>query len=365
MSSWKEICQLIKYADRRDEKNYQRAFVGLILTHQLGWQESQIAQQPSYRIGATKRMIPDVIVQKNDNDKFILEFKRPGHTKTSEDIEQLMSYMKLLETPIGIYVGDELAVYYKEIGNKASSPIMLMLLNFKRDDTLGDDFLSLFSAETFSTSFVAEYANELQKEEKWEHDVKLLAEQISGESFKCNIKNFIKEALVQNGEAPDIIDGALKLIDISIDLKKEHKSDETVTLSTQRPTVFQSGQRNTPKYNIEGRKITAQRYAYSLIKQIINKNPGIKFGQLSALFQHKKNYFEDITEIKDPLRWFMDAEDRIILSDGINIVISNQWGFNGHCKPKMDLLRRVAETFGINISLPFLVNGTGCPMVGD
>lgn len=65
-----------------------------------------------------------------------------------------------------------------------------------------------------------------------------------------------------------------------------------------------------------------------------------------------KNYIEDLSKVKDKNRWMTDKEDILHLSDGTQIVVSNQWGFHNTSKPKMDRLIKFAQKYGIDTSLP-------------
>lgn len=89
------------------------------------------------------------------------------------------------------------------------------------------------------------------------------------------------------------------------------------------------------------------------MKQIIEKNRHLSFRDLYALFK-KRNYVEEVATIDEKRmgRWFLCQDKIMTLSDGTKVAISNQWGFNNNSKPKMDLLRRIAERFDIDASLP-------------
>lgn len=352
MSTWQELCQSVQYADKSSEMAYQKAFIALVLVRLLGWSESQIVEQPSFRLGSTNRMIPDVVISKDEFNKFPIEFKHPWHTKTTGDIEQLLSYMKQMEVPVGIYVGKEIEVYFKEIGF-GTEPILIMQLDYDAKEPMGDDFVGLFSADTFSVDFLAEYAASLKDDKIREAMVIALAERIADDDFCDTVKELVKNKLLCEGESAEIIDGALELLEFYVNFKSEKVDSQTHDSSQLKcpKNHFDSYPQNT--YRKRRGRITIQRYAYDLMKQIVERNPGIRFGQLSALFNHKKNFFEDINEVADEKRWFMHPEDAIYLADGSKIVVSTQWGINGNCRPKMELLQKVAERFGIDTTYPF------------
>ncbi len=348
MVSWSKICDILeKYANRENEMAYQKSIIDLLLETNLGWHKDQIKEQPSMQLGSTKRLVPDVVITKDSRNKFIMEVKVPSHVRTQKDIDQLISYMKQLETPVGIYVGKELEVYFKNIGD-GSDPKLVMHLEFKPGDEHSEDFMTLFSEPGFTIHKVIDYLKEYEKNLVYESKVNDLISHILSPDFREELKMIISTHFSNRGD--DVVKAALETIKFDI-----NKSCEAQELTDSTNTPFQSclsPQNKDQRIRHKGRNNgIVQRYAYDLIKQIIKKNPTLNFRQMYAIF-NRKNRIEDITQVKDETRWFMDEEDIIQIADGTKIVVSNQWGFNGHCKDKMDSLLEIAKQYGIETPLP-------------
>ena len=141
MASWVEICNILeKYARHSNEMEYQESIIDLLFIGKLGWLQKQITPQLSIPIGSVERAIPDILVAKDNDNRFVVEVKMPDHAKSRKDIDQLVSYMKLLETPIGVYIGKEIEVYYKSIGD-GLDPRLILSLDFNPNDVNGDCFV--------------------------------------------------------------------------------------------------------------------------------------------------------------------------------------------------------------------------------
>lgn len=341
--NWNSICKIIRNIDKQNELTYQRGIKEMILEFGLGWQPDQITEQISVPLGSTERLIPDILVEKNQDDRFIIEVKKPSHKKTNGDIDQLVSYMKQLEIPVGIYWGDEIEVYYKTFGD-GSRPIPLMYLKFKEYEEEGDRFIELFSEQNYCTETIREFKNECESKLLFESKVNELVAELNSEKFAEEVKFLIREQLLGKGVNVDVVDTVMNKVTValSVDSDLENRSEKSEENSFSEEDSY---------INV-GRRGLVGRYAYNIIRQIIEKNPTLNFDQMYQIFG-RKNRIEKVSLVEDKKRWFMDERDIITLSDGTRIVISTQWGLNGACKPKMDNLIEIARKFGIDTTLPF------------
>lgn len=345
MANWTRICRdMDKYAHKDSERNYQESFIDLVIEG-LGWKPEQIEEQKTLIMGCSERLIPDIVVSSDNGSQFVVEVKKPDHIRTQKDIEQLVSYMKQLETPVGIYVGKNLEVYYKTIGD-GTEPILVLSLFFDQEESLGEEFVKLFSAQNFSSDNILAFLEKKSASERFSKNVATLTESISSNVFCDILSEFVIEFFEPEGYSQDEIKTALSQFEIVIRKREGNKLDHAEcnyrgSMSTS-PIQRSGANRN---------KGIAQRYAFNLIRQILEKNKELHFRQLYSIF-NRKNYIEDINNIKDESRWCMDERDIFTSTDGTKIVVSNQWGFRNACKTKMDNLRTIAKGYGIDISLP-------------
>ncbi len=341
---WSNICKVMRYADCRNETEYQGFIKEMILEEKLGWNPSQITEQLSLQLGSTERLVPDLVVSKDDRNSFIVEVKKPGHKKTHGDIEQLLSYMKQLETPVGIYWGDEVEVYYKTIGD-GSAPILLMSLNFNVLSEDGDTFVSLFSEEIYSLDAVRAFKDEREAKHAFGLKVSELLDEVMSPEFPGMVKGLICDYFLSKGLSNDVVETVIDKVMVSISNDEEKTVGEGEINSVYpMEKIYKSRSR---------RSIGARSFAYNLMRQIIEKNCNLSYRELCGLFR-KRNFIEDVCAIDEKRmdRWFLQPDEIMTLTDGTKVAISNQWGFNNNSKPKMDFLREVAERFNIDTSLP-------------
>jgi len=256
--------------------------------------------------------------------------------------------MKQLETPVGIYIGNEMKIYYKTIGDGAE-PTLVMSLQFNANDSLGDVFVKLFSADDFTIGNIAAYVEELKAAKAFEANVQKLVEDMTSDDFREKLTELIVEHYNADGYTTDEIKAALSQLNIKIN--SDYKNQAECNPALIKPTTSQSVRVQNVRTRAKVNNITARQYAFNLIKQIIERNSSLSYRQLHDIFG-KKNFIIDINNVTDENRWFM-GEDKFFQSqDGTIIVVSNQWGFNGNSKPKMERLRYIAEKYGIDTTIP-------------
>lgn len=348
MATWTNICQLMKYADTSSEISYQKSIKDMVLEVGLGWKPEQISEQASLALGSTERLVPDIIVSKDNTNIFIVEMKEASHVKRDKDILQLASYMKQLETPVGVYIGNKIEVYYKNIGD-GSQPLCILSVSFVNSDPNGEVFINLFSEKDFSLNSIKEYAESVREKAEFDYKVMELLNEMISPNFKEVLLSLSVEYFINKGTSRDVIIEAFNRLTIDINTPKENKDSQVIEV------VEKKVKHDFPstRMNLGVLHVSARRYAYNLVKAIIDKHSSYNFNQLLALFFGKKNYIEKLSDIEAQHCWFISEDEIITLFDGTKIAISNQWGFNNNCKPKMDRLREIARKYGIDDTLPF------------
>ncbi|MCH5172481.1 MAG: type I restriction enzyme HsdR N-terminal domain-containing protein [Erysipelotrichales bacterium] len=343
-NKWKNICTQFNIIKFQDELNYQQCIEKIIFEDKLGWEPIQISSQLSLQLGARERLVPDIYLKKDEKNSLVVEVKSRNHIKEDKNINQLISYMKQLETSVGIYIGSEIEVYYKKIGD-GSNPFLLMKLHFNEQDENGINFISLFKEKDYSIERVEKFKIEKQKNQEFQNKVDDLVKDIKSDYFKDILPNIVSSFFIEKGLDQNVVKIALDKIIFDVKLKegKNKTHEEEITLDYLC--------RHSCNKKIKPNNGTVQRYAYNLIKQIIDKNYGKSYGQIYAIFG-KKNHIEDIKNITEKRlnRWFQNPKDLITLIDGTIVAISNQWGMNGASKPEMDNLIKIANDFGIDTS---------------
>lgn len=126
----------------------------------LGWAKfkGEICHKPNIHIGNSNRIEPDILIKRDGEDEFVIEVKRPSHKQSKKDVDQLMSYMRLLKLSVGIYMGEHIEILYDMPTSKDAVSIMKVPLEI--DNKLGARFIDNFLKENFSRDAIVDFCEE-------------------------------------------------------------------------------------------------------------------------------------------------------------------------------------------------------------
>ena len=167
----------------------------------------EIDNKRSIILGSTKRVIPDIIIRKDNKDLFVIELKQLCKSFEEKFREQLFSYLKQLELNIGILVCQNIYVYVF----KGNGDYSYIKIPFVKDSQDGAKFVELFSRANFDKEKIEDFIESKTNKDK---NIKEIKECINSEY----IIDLIKKDL-SHGYADDEIDEALKGFDISVTKK--------------------------------------------------------------------------------------------------------------------------------------------------
>lgn len=168
--------------------------------------------------------------------------------------------MKQLETPVGIYIGDELEVYYRTIGD-GSHATLLMSLHFSDSDFEGADFIKLFAENNFSIENIVNYKKEREAQKAMHDNVERLVKEIASTEFNKELRDIINTHLIKKGETGNVIEKALSKIDIYLKTKAESTSTKQAVTAP----ISNYSSKNTRKRGHNNGP--TQRYAYGMIPE--------------------------------------------------------------------------------------------------
>ena len=126
----------------------------------LGWAKfkGEICHKPNIHIGNNNRIEPDILIKRDGEDEFVIEVKRPSHKQSKKDVEQLLSYMRLLKLSVGIYIGEHIEIFYDMPSSKEAISIMKVPLEI--DNKLGAKFIDKFLKDNFSREAIVNFCEE-------------------------------------------------------------------------------------------------------------------------------------------------------------------------------------------------------------
>ena len=141
------------------EEDGFHALIETQLQH-LGWAKykEEICHKPSIHLGNNNSIVPDIIIKRDGEDEFVIEVKRPSHKQSKKDVDQLLSYMRILKLNVGIYIGDHIEIFYDMPSSKEAVSVMKVPLEI--NNKLGAKFVERFDKENFSQESIVDFCEE-------------------------------------------------------------------------------------------------------------------------------------------------------------------------------------------------------------
>ena len=126
----------------------------------LGWAKykGEICHKQSIHLGNSNRIEPDILVKRNNEDEFVIEVKRPSHKQSKKDVDQLLSYMRILKLSVGIYIGEHIEIFYDMPSSKDAVSVLKVPLEI--NNKLGAKFVERFDKESFSHDSIVDFCEE-------------------------------------------------------------------------------------------------------------------------------------------------------------------------------------------------------------
>lgn len=228
MEKWNEICYLINRHKKSnsDEKLFQNEIESIF--EKLGWSrfKNEIISTQKLRIGSVNTIIPDLTINLDGKNVFVVELKHPNFSSTQNQADQLISYMRQLKLDFGILIDKSFHVYYDE-PTDGEKPIKIYETEFIENNEEASSFIKLIEKQNFDkeklTNFCEEKLEALNDKIIADKIVKNLEEQGEQKVFDLLI-NSLKADYNEN-----IIENVVNNLNIIIKRKVEHNFRSIIT----------------------------------------------------------------------------------------------------------------------------------------
>lgn len=366
---WNEISYyLLKCKERNSlEKDYENTIVHCLTL--LGWKQSlgDINTQCPVQVGHETKLA-DIVVSSEGVEHFVIEVKRPGHIISSKDEQQLFSYMRVRKFQFGLYIGEDIRLYYDD-STSAEITEPAFIVDITKDNSDGESLVELLSKGSFDVERLREFCIR-KKEEALKASMK---EQIINEEIikllndteGAFFKNLYREYCITKGMDDDFSERVLEKIsfkvspysvnaecnsvlsEFNIEQVRKERSDKGIRRAPYQPKTVK-------KFSFNGSQaLGCSRLALTIVKQFIKDNPNCTYIEIQrALPAWAK--LRTIDEIKyekslknDEFyerRWFTDDKDMMMSSDGKVFALTTQWSAKGmyssDIQPMIDFARR-------------------------
>lgn len=232
---WNQFVYDLCDAQQRDvdEDEYHR----LIETQfqLLGWAKyrGEICHKPNIPIGNNNFIQPDILIKRDGEELFVIEVKRPVHSISKREIQQLESYMRQRKIKFGVYIGEHIELFYDK--PESTETVSVLRIPLELNNKFGEQFVELFGKDNYSsdslTKFCEKRISEMQQElKKIEAQEYLVANgnAIVADKLKQYLRNDYKDSFSEE-DIEDILFG----ITISV-------LPKTVLKEASRPLVLQT-----------------------------------------------------------------------------------------------------------------------------
>lgn len=218
-NTWNFIVNAVNNGMSYPETYVQKKWVD-ILHEILGYSKlfGEIKEQEKIFIGSHERTIPDILITQNGKSLFVVELKCYNMPKQDKYVEQLKSYMKLLDLEIGVLVCNKLYIFCKDTNGEYP----YIEIPFEKDNKNGEWFVESFSKKNFNTDFIKDFILEYKKRQEETETVRkaldeicadgegflknYLAEKYSAEAVNCVFEEYKVNIQIKSKYAPIIID---------------------------------------------------------------------------------------------------------------------------------------------------------------
>ncbi len=215
MDRWNEICFILseKISPNITEQYFEKYVIEALRI--LGWSEflGDIHIRPSFNIGASNRISPDILAKSGDKNLFVIELKQPNILLTPRFTEQLTSYLRILKLELGVIIGEKIQLIYD--GKLSDKPFVFEEIEFKRDNPKGLEFVRLFNKENFSLEQIESFVHQKLEAIKNDTIIKNLKSDLLSDSFAEEVKSKIRAELLEKYDEV-IVSNVLDKISIKI-----------------------------------------------------------------------------------------------------------------------------------------------------
>lgn len=217
-NKWKTIVRNLQRSKQKnvDEDTYQDIIECQFQL--LGWFEG-IETRPSIPNGAAGVLKPDIVLNKDGHRVLAIEIKRPANTINDRQVGQLSSYMRRLRLSLGLYIGENIQIYY-DTPDDDNDAISICKIEMEENNPLGIKLCQLISYENFDVNGMEHYCKDQLRIINAHNDFrKRIKEFVSFENVRQNLIELLKEKFLTEGYDDSIVNVELNKLNILVDYK--------------------------------------------------------------------------------------------------------------------------------------------------
>ncbi|MBQ2303752.1 MAG: hypothetical protein II256_04970 [Bacteroidales bacterium] len=349
--NWNEIIDTLqkRINSKSTEIEYQQEIENCLKI--LGWKSynKTMQSQVTIHIGNNNSIRPDIVLYKNDIPTLPIEIKRPNNTCNIKQESQLVSYMRQLKLNIGLYIGENIQLYY-DTPNDLDNPICVFKVEFREDDVNGSIFCEMLSYEKFDITSLENFCKEHYNQIVVRNNLQeRFNEFFFSSDANKNIITLIKDKFLKEGFEEKALEYELEKLTFKIERKQSYRTEQKI----KKPEIESHNENNATKFSLDGINYKGVGpFVLTVVKQYISEHPNITLEELEERFPSDLSQssrcgiirtMDFIKENKRENRFF--TKNSIKLNDGTEVAVYSQWGNSGACKPYFQDFLKHVETF--------------------
>lgn len=313
----------------------------------LGWMrfKNEICHKPNLSIGNNGHIQPDILIQKDGKNQFVIEVKRPLHTPISKDRDQLVSYMRQLKLKAGIYIGGHIEIFYDQPDSE--NAVSVLSIPLELDNKRGARFVELFMKDRFSKEAIVQFCENRIKEMRHQESLNKIKHHLITDAqvqIMEGMKMYLMEKHGNTFSESDIV-GMLASLNFTAAPKDGQQSAVVapVPVLQEKESSYSTSKRQHDKtqYSIKGESFqNKRRFVHLLIKRYVEEHPSLTFEELEQVFpptlQGSYGVIRTIDYIRkkgaEESRYLMNEDELLRSADDVTFAVSSQWGIGNITK---------------------------------
>lgn len=344
MELWNSIVHDLIYCKQKNssEEQYQDKIERIF--ERLGWwrTDSHRYKKPIPR-GSAKDLIPDIQLLKDDREVLVVEVKKPNNSLTERQVEQLGSYMHELKIPIGLYIGENIQLFYEAPDEKL--PTSVCKIEITENNEKGRIICSLLNYNTFDYDELLKFC--ISQKERILHtetSQKRLNEFFSDAHCEENIKLLLKEKFINEGLDESLVIASLDKVRLFAQRPEPTNNYITPQITAKGVYEKKKSKQDYTHYSINGQGDYGKgQLALTIVKMFVKDNPHLTFRQLKEILPLPikelsaiQDWKKMTTDKSKHTRWFEESNDLMHSSDGVTFAFTTQIG-KGNIDAMIDL----------------------------
>lgn len=344
---WQEFCYDLIEAREKDttEDVYQELVESNL--RQLGWSKvrGEICPKERINVGSHNQIEPDITIKLSDQPAFVIELKRPRNAITPRQEQQLLSYMRLRKTSFGLYIGDDIMLYYD---TNEDLPTEVWRTDLPLDAASGEEFVDLFHHDTFSRQRIESLCQAQAHTIKTRQAMADFQQSLEADQDGTIRRVLTDYFVLQKRCDPAIVEEALNRLHFATQTDstgdKGHATPLAQSAKGGRLATHQAKhKRDTTKYSLDGGKqfFFKRKFVREVVAKYMEENPSLTYEQLTQIFSRNLQgtsygVLRTLQSIDSSKQDKKDLYTRYVLDDGLTLTsadgttfaVCTQWDVN-------------------------------------